>query len=349
MEFTNSESYKRIFTFNSSIPNRITARENGWLEFKESFNWLSKDKYAKSIAAFANSKGGYIVFGVKNSPRELIGLQSNNFEDTDEAKITGYLNSVLSPEIEYEKFTISMNNKTVGIFKVLPSKNKPTVCIKNDGDLREAEIYYRYNAKSEKIKFPELKILLDQIREEERKSWMEHLERISKVGPVNAAILDIVGGEISGRGGTLVIDKKLVPKLKFIREGNFQEGGRPVLKLVGDVKPVSVVVGKRGEKSIATASGVQITDDPNAPVVRLEEKDLKKKYPLDYRTLTKNLHARYKDFKGNQKYHKIKKQFIDDKRYCFTRHLDPDNPKSARKDFYSPSIYREFDKHYKKK
>src|SRR3989344_3487702 len=104
------------------------------------------------------------------------------------------------------EFTNSESYKR--IFKFLPSKNKPTVCIKNDGDLREAEIYYRYNAKSEKIKFPELKILLDQIREEERKSWMEHLERISKVGPVNAAILDIVGGEISGRGGTLDILSK---------------------------------------------------------------------------------------------------------------------------------------------
>src|SRR3990167_10327858 len=138
MGFINPEDYKKIFAFHQSIQNRIISRESGSIEFKESFNWLAKDKYAKSIAAFANNKGGYIVFGVKNSPRELIGLQSNNFEDTDEAKITGYLNSVLSPEIEYEKFTISMNNKTVGIFKVLPSKNKPTVCIKNDGDLREA-------------------------------------------------------------------------------------------------------------------------------------------------------------------------------------------------------------------
>jgi hypothetical protein len=75
---------------------------------------------------------------------------------------------------------------------------------------------------------------------------MEHFEKISKIGPTNAAILDILGREIIGQGGTLVIDKKLVPKLKFIREGNFQESGKPVLKLIGDVKPVSVVVGKGG-------------------------------------------------------------------------------------------------------
>jgi len=348
MNFVQSEVCKKFFAFHDSIPNRIISRESTWLEFKEAFNWLSRDRYAKSIAAFANGRGGYLVFGVKNSPRDLVGLQSDNFETTDEAKITGYLNNVLSPEVEYEKFTVQIKNKSVGILSIAETRFKPTICIKNDGELREADIYYRYNAKSERIKFPELKHLLEKIKEEERKSWMEHLEKISKVGPVNAAILDIVGGEISGRGGTLVIDKKLIPKLKFIKEGNFQEKGRPVLKLVGDVKPVSVVVGKDGKK-IVSDTNIQITDDPNAPIVRLGELDFKKRFPLNYQTLTKNLYTRYKDFKSNQKYHQLRKQFMEDKKLCFTKQLDPDNPKSARKDFYSPAIYKRFDKHYNKK
>jgi predicted HTH transcriptional regulator len=348
MDFIQSQDYKKIFAFHASISNRIVARESSWLEFKESFNWLSKDGYAKSIAAFANGRGGYLVFGVKNLPRELIGLQNDNFETTDEAKITGYLNSVFSPEIEYEKFTLRIHGKTIGIISVTQARNKPVVCIKNDGQLKEADIYYRYNAKSERIKYPELKNLLDRIKEEERKSWMEHFEKISKVGPVNAAILDIVGGEISGRGGTLVIDRKLVPKLKFIKEGTFQEEGKSVLKLIGEVKPVSVIVG-RGRKRVIDDISVRVTDDSTAPVVRLEEQDVKKRYPLDYKTLTKNLYARYRDFKANQKYHKLRKQFMKNKKFCFTRQLDPDNPKSAKKDFYSPAIYKKFDQHYNKK
>ena len=58
------------------------------MEFKESFNWSSKDKYAKSIAAFANNLGGFIIFGIKNNPRDLVGLKSNNFDEIDEAKIS---------------------------------------------------------------------------------------------------------------------------------------------------------------------------------------------------------------------------------------------------------------------
>jgi len=55
---------------------KTQTQQNGWQEFKISFNWNSRDKYAKSMAAFANNKGGYIVFGVKDKPLDLVGLQS---------------------------------------------------------------------------------------------------------------------------------------------------------------------------------------------------------------------------------------------------------------------------------
>lgn len=344
--FQNSHEYKKIFSFHNSISDRIISRESGWLEFKESFNWNSKDKYAKSMAAFSNNKGGFIVFGIKDKPRDLVGLQSNNFETIDEAKITEYLNNVFSPEIVFEKFSIMLNSKNIGIFYIYQAKTKPVVCIKNDGELKEAEIYYRYNARSEKIKYPELKELFDDIKREERKSWMEHFEKISKIGPKNAVIMDTVEGKINGKGGTLIIDKKLVSKLKFINEGSFNEGGEPVLKLIGDVKPVSVVAKSKSTKE----EKVQITDDPNAPAMRLEEEEiLKKKYPLDYKMLTKELSGRYINFKSNPEFHKLRKEFMREKGMSKTRFLDPNNPKSSRKDFYSPNIIKKFDKHYSKR
>jgi len=344
-DFRNSDDYKKIFFFHETIADRIISRESGSLEFKESFNWNSKEKYAKSIVAFANNKGGYIVFGIKDKPRDLAGLQSNNFEDVDEAKITAYLNSVFAPEIIFEKFVITVNTKKIGLLYTQQAKIKPIVCLKNDGELKEADIYYRYNARSERIKYPELKMLFDFIKEEERKGWLEHFEKISKIGPTNAAIMDTIGGEITGKSGTLVIDKKLIPKLKFINRGNFQEKGKPVLRLVGDVKPVSIVAGKN-----KNSLGVQLTDDPTAPVMRLEEEEiLKKKYPLDYRALVKELSKRYSDFKTNSKFHKLRKELMKDKKLSRTRYLDPNNPKSSRKDFYSPDIVKKFDRSYKKK
>lgn len=186
--------------------------------------------------------------------------------------------------------------------------------------------------------------MFDAVREEERKSWMEHFEKISKIGPTNVAIMDTIAGEISGKSGTLIIDKKLIPKLKFINQGNFQEKGKPVLRLIGDVKPVSIIAGKS-----KNGSGVQITNDPNAPALRLEEDEiLKKKYPLDYKALVKELKKRFSDFKINSKFHKIRKEFMKDEALSKTRYLDPNNPKSTKKDFYSPKIIKKFEKYYKK-
>ena len=341
-DFQNNDEHKKIFLFHETIADRIISRESGYLEFKESFNWNSKDKYSKSMVAFANNKGGYIVFGIKDKPRDLVGLQSNNFEDVDEAKITAYLNGVFAPEIIFEKFVITVNTKKIGLLYTQQAKTKPIVCLKNDGELKEADIYYRYNASSERIKYPELKAMFDFVKEEERKDWMDHFEKISKIGPTNAAIMDTIGGEITGKGGTLVIDKKLIPKLKFINQGHFQEKGKPVLRLIGDVKPVSIVAGKS-----KNGLGVQITDDPNAPAMRLEEEEiLKKKYPLDYRALVKELSKTYSDFKTNSKFHKLRKELMKDEKLSRTRYLDPNNPKSARKDFYSPNIINKFDSYY---
>jgi hypothetical protein len=344
-DFQNSDEYKKIFVFHETIANRIISRESSWLEFKESFNWNSKDKYAKSMVAFANNKGGFIVFGIKDKPRDLVGLQSNTFEDVDEAKITAYLNSVFAPEIIFEKFTITVKSKTIGVLYTQQAKIKPIVCMKNDGELKEAEIYYRYNARTEKIKYPELKMMFDAVREEERKSWMEHFEKISKIGPTNVAIMDTIAGEINGRNGTLIIDKKLIPKLKFINQGNFQEKGKPVLRLIGDVKPVSIISSKSKD-----GFGIKITDDPNALALRLEEDEiLKKKYPLDYMTLVKELKERFLDFKTNSKFHKIRKELMQDEGLSKTRYLDPNNTKSSRKDFYSRNIVKRFDDYYVKR
>ena len=206
-------------------------------------------------------------------------------------------------KIIFEKFVITVNTQKIGFLYTQQAETKPIVCLKNDGELKEADIYYRCNARSERVKYPELKAMFDFVKEEERKSWMEHFEKISKIVATNVAIMDTFTGEISGKSGTLIIDKKLIPKIKFINQGNFQEKGKPVLRLTGDVKPVSVIAGKS-----KNGIDVQITDDPNAPALRLEEEEiLKKKYPLDYKGLVIELKKRFSDFKINSKFHNIRK------------------------------------------
>ena len=337
------DDLRKILNFHLEISGRVVSRENSKLEFKESFNWGSKDKYAKAIVAFANNIGGSLVFGVKNSPRDVLGLQSTSFQEMDEAKITEYLNGSFSPEIDFRKFTVQVQGKTLGFLQVYPCKNKPVICIRNDGEVKEGEIYYRYNARSEKIKFPELRGILEEIKEKERSTWMGLFEKIAKVGPANAAVLDLINGEIEGRGGSLLIDRKLIPKLKFIKEGKFQEKGAPTLKLIGDVMPITV---EPMTKTDIAEVKYRLTDDPTAQPIRLEEEDILKKFPYDYYALSRVLRERYLDFKMDNRYHKLRKRMKKDKNLCNQRLLDPRNPKGAKKDFYSQEMLKKFDKHY---
>ena len=93
---------------------------------------------------------------------------------------------------------------------------------------------------------------------------------------------------------------------------------------------------------------VLVTRDQNAPAVRLTEEQIRERYPWDYRDLTDRCRERYKNFKVNQEYHKIRKDLEADPRFAHERRLDPEKPR-PKKTFYSPTILDELDKHYKKK
>ncbi|MFA5777886.1 MAG: ATP-binding protein [Candidatus Paceibacterota bacterium] len=331
-EVNHKSSLSKIFS---------SARETNEVEFKETFNWGSNDRYARSMAAFTNNKGGYLIFGVTNQPRKIVGLSGTNFENLDEATIASYLNNLFSPEIQYEKFVFKIHGKKLGIIYTHPAEEKPVIAIKNDGEVKEAEIYYRYNARNDKIKYPELKKLFINVLDQERKSWMNLFERVSKIGPSNSVIMDMVNGTIEGENNSLLIDKKLIAKLKFIKEGHFSEKGKTALKLIGDVRPVTV------SKYKSDTSKFRLTDDPSAFAVR--EEVILKNYPLVYADLIKKVSNRYSNFKNNKDFHKLKRKLMENSKYSHVRYLNPKNKNGSRQHFYSESIIREFDKHYKKK
>jgi hypothetical protein len=98
--------------------------------------------------------------------------------------------------------------------------------------------------------------------------------------------------------------------------------------------------------TMAAATAVIISNNPDALPIAISEEDVRKQYPWDYGDLTERLKKRYIDFKENDKYHALRKKLAVDSQYRKTRYLDPGNPKSARKDFYNPNILSQFDKAY---
>ena len=53
------------------------------MEFKESYNWNNRYKYAKALSTFDNNQECKIVLGVNDSPREAIVLNNDKLENTD--------------------------------------------------------------------------------------------------------------------------------------------------------------------------------------------------------------------------------------------------------------------------
>jgi predicted HTH transcriptional regulator len=216
------KDYERIFQFKKGL--QLSSRESTWVEFKESFNWNSKDKYAKTMVSFANNRGGFIVFGVRNKPRELVGLTNDNFETFDEARITEYLNSVLSPEIQFEKFIMEFKDKKVGIIYTNVCENKPVICIKNDNDLKEAEIYYRYNGRSEKIKFPEFREIIEEIRIKEERKWQDLLKSISLADPSQLNVIFDSSKDVGNKKNIVrITDDPSAPTVR-VKEDNLLKG-----------------------------------------------------------------------------------------------------------------------------
>ena len=220
---------------------RLKHREKKDLEFKQNYNFnaIRDGALAKSIAAFANADGGIFIFGIKDKPREPIGMSNSHFENIDIEKITNILNENFSPEIVLNIQDFDVDNKKYGVFIVNESKNKPVVCKKNAKDLSEGAIYYRYSARSEKIKYSELKRLLNDEKEKEQKKWMEHIQNIAKIGVENVTLMDIYEGNILSGDKQIVLDEKLLKDINFIKEGQFVEkDGAPALKLMGTIEGV---------------------------------------------------------------------------------------------------------------
>ncbi len=97
------------------------------------------------------------------------------------------------------------------------------------------------------------------------------------------------------------------------------------------------------------ALAAQITNDPNAPAVRLTDEQIREKYPWDYQKLTEECAKRFSDFKQDKTYHAVRKGLMSDSRFGMIRYLDPGNTKSSKKPFFNPNILNELDKHYTKK
>jgi hypothetical protein len=225
-------------------------RESQYLEFKESFNLAGLADYYRDFAAFANNKGGYLIFGVKDRPkRVLVGLSekaTTQFDKLDPEIVSGHLLDIFSSEIVWEHEIYIFNDMSFGVFYIHESTLKPVISKKDEGKdqiLKNGEIYYRYGGRTQKIQYGELESIINKRIEQNNNQWLDLVQKIGKSGPQNAAILDSEKGIIEkGDSQILVVDEELLHGFQLIREGEFSETkGAKTLKLVGNITPINQV------------------------------------------------------------------------------------------------------------
>lgn len=269
----------------------LRKRESADLEYKENFH-RGDDmlKYIKTLVGMANNKGGRIIFGVKNSPHIPVGMGNSKFTEMDPSELEAQIRQFFAPAIDWKMETIDFEGKTFGILSVKEADTKPVVCCKSKNPvLREGAIYYRYRGESREIGYPELRKLLDAEREKERVLWISHIQKIATIGPANVEMLDVYKGEITVNERKVLIDKELIKKIKFVREGHFvekDEEGVPTLKLVGDVEGIDM--------------SKAATINPNDVYVLLMS-DLQKELSLNQYQIRAVIYE--KNVKGNRMWH----------------------------------------------
>ena len=221
----------------------LVSRERTDLEFKESYNERNWSKYAKTMAAFANHSGGFILIGISDSPRKIVGV-SDDFDCLKQEKFTDLINSRYEPEILYEIGLVQQNGLSVGYIYTYESDNKPIIAKANDNSVRvnAGDILYRYRGQSTKIKYPELRRLLDEKVENERNNLIKMMSEVIENGTANVSIVNVKDGSFRTPNGVPIkIEKqtltKILKRAKYIKEGSFNEtDGDPVLRIIGDLE-----------------------------------------------------------------------------------------------------------------
>lgn len=240
------DKIKEILRLNGDY---LYHREGQELEFKEQFNLAGLADYFRDFSAFSNNRGGYLVFGVKDSPRVPLGVSEKSldqFRKIDPEKITGYLLEIFSSDIRWEQAEVEIDGKVYGAFYIYEAASKPVIAKKDEGKdqiIKNGDIYYRYGGRTQKIQYAELETIIQKRVEQNNNQWLDLMSKIGKAGPQNAAILDTERSLIEkDNAKMLIMDEDLVEKMKFIKEGHFSEkDGAATLKLVGDVVPIDRV------------------------------------------------------------------------------------------------------------
>lgn len=240
----NNRRLEQIFHKSTKNSDCIGTQEGYKIEYKQAFGWGNMPEYAKAMVSMANNKGGHIIFGIKDKPHELIGLDEKGikkFLEKDLSKWSEYMREFFEPQVIFERDVYLYDGTYYGIIEVYEAQEKPIICKKYiEGKLRIGAIYYRYKAENTEIQYAELRQIIDEEKNKINEMWLNKIKQISLAGISNTMILNSATGKLEGTNNSYYIDERILEQIRFVDKGKFVEKeGEPVLSIVGEVTAVS--------------------------------------------------------------------------------------------------------------
>jgi hypothetical protein len=220
---------------------RLTAGETDCAECKENFQMKHSARWLRPMAALANNRGGYIFFGIKDqdaggeAKHEVVGMANDEFIKADPADLAKRVKSIFDPTPRFQTAIFEVGGFKVGVIHVEPHPSRPVVATKTEGNISEGDIFFRYPGISTRIKYSDLRSLLDARDTHARADILPMVVRLLRLGPGRAMIADLDEMELTDGKRAIQIDQSLINQISF-KEGEFiEKSGSPALRLVGDV------------------------------------------------------------------------------------------------------------------
>ncbi len=159
----------------------IEEGENIQCEFKRKFT--TPEKIAREMMAFANTKGGYVLFGVDDD-KEIVGVES---EKSEAELIKDAAKNYCEPPVEYSIEYLEFKGKEIVIVSVPESDNKPHRLqdYQDELDINTSIVTIRVNDKSMQASKEMVRILRSQSGKKELKKYF--------IGQIEKTVFEYLG------------------------------------------------------------------------------------------------------------------------------------------------------------
>lgn len=267
-----NKKQKRFVKYFTDSLNEVGERyftrmhENDQIEFKKSLVASKQSinkSYLKTIAGFANHKGGWMIFGVDPDENETTGIKSK-YTNLDNAIVSTGIREGIDGTFAYDFFTTKINGKLIGFLKVEKSSNPPVIVKQNYEEngviIRSGDIFYRYSAQTARISATDLRQIIDEEISKKSKAFLSKVQQIIQIGADNTALLDTSTGEINSdkTNVKLILSEEILNKVNLVEDGRLvQKDGAPAYVIKGNIESI-IQPTKILEKAVAT--GIRAKD-----------------------------------------------------------------------------------------